>query len=125
MQFKWIKGSTAIPAITFYDNNVTLNNAAANFFTDSKYAMLGIDYDSNTVAIKPVKKRELDLKLHDVSSLNKVSMGRGYARISNKQFIEEVKTLLARSMNGIKFEAVFNEKEGILLVDLKKGEISL
>lgn len=125
MEFKWIKGSTAIPMVTFYENNVTLNNAAASFFTESKFAMLGIDYESQTIAIKPIKKRELDLKLYDESNLNKVSLGRGYARISNKHFIDEINQQLGKPMSGFKFEALFLEKEEMLVIDLQKGEVSL
>lgn len=124
MPFKWIKGSTSIPAVTFYENNVTLNNAAATYFAESRYAMLGIDYETGTVAIKPVKKRELDLKLYEETNLNKVSMGRGYARISNKHFIDEIKQQFDTAVNGFKFQATFLEKEGMLVVDLKKGEVS-
>lgn len=125
MSFTWIKGSTSSPVVTVYDNNITLNNAAANYFADAKYAMLGIDYENLTIAIKPIKKRELDLKLYEHMNLNRVSFGRGYARISNKTFIEEIKQHVDHSVAGLKFQAVFKESDDMLVVNLKKGEVSV
>lgn len=123
MQFEWIKGSGSTPIVTIYENNLTLNNAAAHFFQESKFAMLGINHDSHMIAIKPIKKRELDLKLFDESNLNKVSIGKGYARISNKNFIEEVKKVTQKEISGSKFEAAFYDKEGMLVINLKEGEV--
>ncbi len=125
MQFEWIKGSGSTPIVTIYENNLTLNNAAAHFFQESKFAMLGINHDDLMIAIKPIKKRELDLKLFDESNLNKVSIGKGYARISNKNFIEEVKKVVQKDVTGIKFEASFHDKEGMLIVHLREGETTI
>lgn len=125
MQFQWVKGSTTNPAVTIYANNITLNNAAAKYMESSRYCLLGIDANSGCIAIKPISKRDLDLNLHDPTTLNKISMGKGYARISNKTFIDEINKALEQNTIGLKFEANYDEREEMLVVDLKKGEMSI
>lgn len=125
MEFQWIKGSTTNPAITIYANNLTLNNAAAKHVEDIRYCLLGIDYTSSTIAIKPVTKRDIDLKIYDPTHLNKISMGKGYARISNKTFIDEINKCCNRNIIGLKFEATYDEAKEMLIVDLLKGEIEI
>ena len=123
MSFQWIKGSTTNPAVTIYTNNITLNNAAAKFVENARYCMLGIDIEEGCIAVKPVSKREIELNLYDSTHLNKISMGKGYARISNKTFIDEINRLVTHSTIGLKFEAVYDEANEMLVVDLKKGEM--
>ena len=81
MEFQWIKGSTTNPAVTIYANNLTLNNAAARHLENYRYCMLGIDHKTSTIAIKPVSKRDLDLKIYDPTHMNKISMGIQYAAL--------------------------------------------
>lgn len=125
MEFQWVKGSTTNPAVTIYANNLTLNNAAARFMENARYCLLGIDVNSSCIAIKPIPKRDLELNLYDPTTLNKISMGKGYARISNKTFIDEINKVLGQNTTGLKFEATFDNKEEMLIIDLKKGEMSI
>ena len=125
MSFQWIKGSTTNPTVTIYANNLTLNNAAAKFVENSRYCMLGIDAEDGCIAVKPVSRRDIELNLYDHSHLNKISMGKGYARISNKTFIDEITRLIEHSAVGLKFEATYDEANEMLVVDLMKGEISV
>lgn len=125
MEFQWVKGSTTNPAITIYANNITLNNAAAKYMENSRYCLLGIDSNSGCIAIKPISKRDIDLNIYDPTNLNKISMGKGYARISNKTFIDEINKALDYNTIGLKFEAMYSDKEEMLIVDLKKGEMNV
>lgn len=116
--YEWAKGNSYTMIVTLYSNNFTLNNVAAAYFDDIRWCRIGIDSVSNKVAIKPVTKREIDLKLQPMDQLHKVSMGKGYARISNKSILDEVSTLLQLDLNGIKFASSFDEHEKMLIVDL-------
>ena len=58
------------------------------------------------------------LKLIPLEQLHKVSMGKGYARISNKALIEEIAQLTGIECNGIKVPAQFDEREKMLIIDL-------
>ena len=86
--FEWVKGNAYTMLVTLYPNNFTLNNVAAAYFEDIRWCCIGLDREERKVAIRPVTKREVDLKLIPLEQLHKVSMGKGYARISNKALIE-------------------------------------
>ena len=80
--------------------------------------MIGLDKDENLVAIKPVTKRELDLKLVPLEQLHKISIGKGYGRISNKAIMAEIAEMCQQSLDGIKKGANFDDKQGMLIIDL-------
>ena len=52
--------------------------------------------------------------------MGKVSIGKGYARISNKAIIEELSILLKQTIDGLKVHAQFSDKENMLVVDLSE-----
>lgn len=116
--FTWVKGNAYTLVATLYANNITLNNAAASYFQDIRWVMIGIDHKEKKVALKPVTKREVDLKLVPLEQLHKVSIGKGYARISNKQVMEEIAELLDGSIEGMKFDATYDEQNELLIIDL-------
>lgn len=116
--YKWMTGNSYSNIVTLYSNNFTLNSVACQYFQDIRWCLIGIDEASRKVAIKPVSAREIDLHLVQLEHLNKVSMGKGYARISNKHIIDEISTLIETECNGLKFVAQFDEKEKMLIVDL-------
>lgn len=116
--FTWVKGNAYTLVATLYANNITLNNAAASYFQDIRWVMIGIDHKEKKVALKPVTKREVDLKLVPLEQLHKVSIGKGYARISNKQVMEEIAELLEGSIDGMKFDATYDEQNELLIIDL-------
>ena len=116
--FEWVKGNAYTMLVTLYPNNFTLNNVAAAYFEDIRWCCIGLDREERKVAIRPVTKREVDLKLIPLEQLHKVSMGKGYARISNKALIEEIVQLTGIECNGIKVPAQFDEREKMLIIDL-------
>ena len=118
--FTWVKGNAYTPVATLYANNITLNQAAAALVQDARWVMLGLDHDNKRVAIRPVSKQEIDRKQVMLQQLHKVSLGKGYARISNKQVMEEIAGTLKQSLNGDKFEAVYDEASNLLVIELMK-----
>ena len=116
--FEWVKGNAYNMNVTLYATNITLNSAAASYFEDVRWVMIGLNREKKQVAIKPVNKRELDLNLVSLEQLHKISIGKGYGRISNKAIMKEIEDILGAKMDGIKKEAMFDEKEGMLVVDL-------
>ena len=65
-----------------------------------------------------VYKRQ-DLHLVEMDQLHKISLGKGYARITNKAIMEEIALLTHQKMDGLKVNARFDEKENMLIADLK------
>ena len=116
--FKWMTGNTYSNIVTLYANNFTLNSVACNYFQDIRWCLIGIDESDLKVAIKPVTAREVDLHLVPMEHLNKVSIGKGYARISNKNIIDQISAIINKECNGLKYLANFDEKEKMLIVDL-------
>lgn len=118
--FEWVKGNAYTMIVTLYPNNFTLNNVAAAYFDDIRWCCIGLDRENRRVAIRPVTKREVDLKLIPLEQLHKVSMGKGYARISNKALIEEITQLTGIECSGLKVAAQFDEREKMLIIDLNE-----
>ncbi|MEG0177317.1 hypothetical protein [Anaerorhabdus sp.] len=119
--FEWIPGNAYSSIVTLYPNNFTLNNTAASYFADVRWCCIGLDKKSLKIAIKPITKREIDLNLVPLDQLHKVSVGKGYARISNKPILDEISILIQKDCNGIKLNATFDEKERMLIIDLKES----
>lgn len=117
--FEWIKGSAYSLVVTLYTNNITLNSSAAEYFKDVRWAMIGLDKVHHCIGIRPITKREVDLNLVPMEQLHKVSIGNGYARISNKVVISEISAMINREINGLKLSAIYDDNEGILMIDIK------
>lgn len=116
--FEWVKGNVYTLNVTLYTSNITLNAAAASYFSDVRWVMIGFDKEKKQVAIKPVTKRELDLKLVSLEQLHKISIGKGYGRISNKAVLEQIAQMCNETLDGTKKGANFDEKQGMLIIDL-------
>lgn len=121
--FTWVKGNAYTPVATLYTNNITLNQAAVALMQDVHWVMIGLDHDNKKIAIRPVSKQEIERKQVMMQQLHKVSLGKGYARISNKQVMEEIADMLKRELNGVKFEVDFEESSGLLVIDFLKQSV--
>ncbi len=120
--YEWVKSNTSSMIVTIYPNNLTLNQASAQYFDDVRWCMIGLNKIDLKLAIKPITKREIDLDVYPSENLHKVSIGKGYVRISNKNVINEISSLLNKPMNSCKFNAKFVDEEKVLVVDLSKQE---
>ena len=118
--FEWIHNTVSTSTITLYPGNLTLNSSAASYFQDVRWVMLGVDHDQKQVAIRPISKREIDLHLVDQNQLHGISIGNGYARISNKTIMKQIAAMIGREVNGEKVSAQFREEETLLVFDLKE-----
>ena len=118
--FTQIKGNAYTLVLTLYPNNITLNSSAASYFEDVRWAMIGLDKENMKLGIRPITKREIDLCLVSMDELHKVSVGKGYARISNKMIMEEIGNMISQSISGLKINAEYDEKENMLVADLSE-----
>lgn len=116
--YEWIKGNAYHLIVTLYQSNMTLNSAAASYFENVRWVMIGFDRKHKKVAVKPVTKQEVDLKLVPMAQLHKISIGKGYGRISNKSIIQEMQSIMGIPLDGVKVSAQFNEKMQLLEIDL-------
>lgn len=118
--FTWVKGNAYTPIATLYAGNITLNQAAVALMQDARWVMIGLDHENKKIAIRPVSKQEIERKQVMLQQLHKVSLGKGYARISNKAVMEEITEMSGAQLNGDKYEAVYDEVEQLLIVELMK-----
>lgn len=116
--FTWVKGNAGVLMLTLSSRSITMNAAAAAHFQDVRWVMIGIDADAKQLAIKPVTKQEIESRLVDLNALHKVSIGKGYGRISSKACMEALSELLKQDLDALKIEAVYDERENMLIADL-------
>ena len=116
--YEWLTGNAHTMVVTLYNTNITLNNSAAAYFSDVRYATIGINRDLKQFVIKPVTKREVELKIVQLEHLHKVSIGKGYARISNKIVCDELAAIINENLNGQKYIASYDDKEKLLVIKL-------
>ncbi len=116
--YEWLTGNAHTMVVTLYNTNITLNNSAAAYFSDVRYATIGINRDLKQFVIKPVTKREVDLKIVQLEHLHKVSIGKGYARISNKIVCDELAAIINANLEGQKYIARYDDKEKMLVINL-------
>ncbi|MBS3991756.1 MAG: hypothetical protein KGZ51_06735 [Erysipelothrix sp.] len=116
--YEWVTGNAHALIVRVYPTNITLNASAASFFNDVRYVTIGFNKESNKVAIKPITKREVDLKLVPLEQLHKVSIGKGYGRISNKLVCDEISALIDQPLTGQRFLSQFDAKSHMLVIDL-------
>lgn len=122
MAFKWVNNDIATPSVTIYESNFTLNRIASTHFNDCAYVVLGDD-ENGMLGIHPVTRKEIDMNVFDKTTLHKISIGKSYGRISNKQFISLLGDKYGYDFTvkgGIKFDATFDEEEEVLLIKLLK-----
>ncbi len=118
--YEWVTGNAHTNIVRIYSNNLTLNTSAAIHFNEYRYVTIGIDRNNKKIAIKPIPKRDIELKIVPLEHLHKVSIGKGYGRISNKMVCDEIASLLEQPLNGEKFLAQFDRKSQQLIVDLNQ-----
>ncbi len=118
--FTWVTIGTSALAVTISTNAITLNAAAAAHFQDVRYVMVGIDREHLQIAVRPLTKRELELKLYPQESMYKLTVGKGYARITNKSLVAQIAKELSCSIENGKLPARFDEKEHLLIADVRE-----
>ncbi len=121
MPFIWTKNDVATTSVTLYDTNITLNRAACKPFSNVRYVLLGFDQQNRQLAIKPVDKTAIEMNLYPRSNLHRLSLGKSYGRVSNKRFMREIADFLnlhLEGKNGLKYDARYDEKEKVMIVQL-------
>ena len=116
--FEWMTGNAYAMQATFYAGNITLNNPSANRLKDYAWCMIGFDEEEKKIAIKGISKETIENNLVPLENLNRISFGKGYARISNKFAVDKTSTILIRSCVNEKFSVSYDEKEKMLIIDL-------
>ena len=111
---------------TLYEGNITLNKVAIENLEDAFSVMLGIDYDNKFVYIKPLSKDQDQRGDIPEKSKYKITIRSSYGRISNKDFMQELASIINRNLkNPVKCVTTWDIDEKVLIIDLsniKEGE---
>lgn len=122
MEITWFNEKPKDLVVTLAKGNLTLNKPATTYFENAYSVMLGYNRDDQKIFIKPLDK-ELALR-HDTPDGNKyrITVKSSYSRVTNKAFMDEVTEIadIDLSDDTKKYKASWNEKEQILIVDLKE-----
>jgi hypothetical protein len=108
---------------TIYDTNITLNKHACDLIDSAYTVMLGIDYDNKALFIKPLNKDVATRGDIPSTSQYNITIRSSYGRISNVDFIKEIKGVLgidSLKINPKKFNVEFIKTNNILKIDLTK-----
>ena len=118
MAFVWSTNEISKKTVTIYSTNLTLNTAACKHV---QYVLLGVDKENNLLGIKPVDKTAIDEGIYPSDQLHRISIGKSYGRVSNKNFIENLAReyhLDLSDKQGLKYPANFDVVHQILTVNL-------
>jgi hypothetical protein len=122
MEITWFNEKPKDLVVTLAKGNLTLNKPATTFFENAYSVMLGYNRDDGLIFIKPLDKA-LALR-HDTPDGNKyrITVKSSYSRITNKAFMDEVSEFAGIDLSDDtkKYKANWNEKDQILIVDLKE-----
>ena len=108
---------------TIYDTNITLNKHACDLIDSAYTVMLGIDYNTKAIFIKPLNKDVATRGDIPSTSQYNITIRSSYGRISNVDFIKEIKKIIgidSFKINPKKFSVEFIETKNILKIDLTK-----
>ena len=107
---------------TISDSSITLNKYACDFIKNAYTVMLGLDYDKKLVYIKPLNKDQALRGTISQSNQYKITLRSSYGRVSNVDFIREIKSILCLEslIETKKFNAFWNENDETLEIDFTK-----
>ena len=126
MSFIWASKKPKDGIATLYESNITLNKAASSHIENAYNVLLGLDPESQKIAVKPITKEEFDIGAIPQEKRHKITVKASYARVSNKKFIKEVATLLNIDLannNSFKYKTKWSTEESLLIVDLNQPEV--
>lgn len=108
---------------TIYDTNITLNKHACDLIESAYTVMLGLDYDNKLLFIKPLNKDIATRGDIPATSQYIITIRSSYGRISNVDFVKEIKGILgvdSLKVNPKKFNVEYFEGMNTLKIDLTK-----
>lgn len=108
---------------TIYDTNITLNKHASKLIENAYRVMLGLDYDKKILYIRALNKDTALRGNIALSSQYNISIKSSYARISNADFVREIKGILgvdSLKVSQKKFIVENQVGSDTLTIDLKK-----
>lgn len=119
---QWFNKNDKKMIATIYSTNITINKPGLDKISNAYAAMVGVDEDEMRIALKPLTKGQYDSHLYPEDSILLLSGGKTYTRISSTDFVNVISDLLSCDFKegAKKYPCIYDEKEEILFIDLRK-----
>jgi hypothetical protein len=89
MDIKWLPKTTK-GIVSIYENHITLNKVARDYFKDAYRTLVGYDKDNDILLIKALNKEEASLTKYSSNDLHTISIRPSYGRINGKGVIQSL-----------------------------------
>ena len=120
---EWFSSKNRNDYVTIDAKSLTFSIGTKKILETAYKAMLGIDKEKNIIYLKLVNSDLANRGDLDQSMLNHISIGKSYARITNKSFVEYlVQNNLINFNNNkcLKFKIDFDKSNSDLIINLKE-----
>ena len=121
MEIKWFNEKKQKGTATFYESNLTLNAVAKIPFEKCEHVRVGVD-SSGSLLLKPISFDDYNKGLIPKEECYPIVTHSSYARISSTSLLSQIANAFNRqfSKEPTRFETIYEEKEGILIIPLNK-----
>ncbi len=126
MSFEWVSKKPKDGVATLCESNITLNKSASSHFDHAFSVLLGLDFNSKKVAVKPITKQECELGAIPEEKRHKITVKPSYARVCNKKFMKEIANLVGVDLSNnksFKFKTNWSKEDSALVIDLNNPEV--
>ena len=120
---EWFSSKNRNDYVTIDAKSLTFSIGTKKILETAYKAMLGIDKEKNIIYLKLVNSDLANRGDLDQSMLNHISIGKSYARITNKSFVEYLVQNNLISFNNkkcLKFKIDFDKSNSDLIINLKE-----
>lgn len=120
---EWFSSKNRNDYVTIDNKSLTFSIGTKKILETAYKAMLGIDKEKNIIYLKLVNSDLANRGDLDQSMLNHISIGKSYARITNKSFVEYLVQNNLINFNNkkcLKFKIDFDKSNSDLIINLKE-----
>lgn len=120
---EWFSSKNRNDYVTIDNKSLTFSIGTKKILETAYKAMLGIDKEKNIIYLKLVNSDLANRGDLDQSMLNHISIGKSYARITNKSFVDYLVQNNLINFNNkkcLKFKIDFDKSNSDLIINLKE-----
>ena len=120
---EWFSSKNRNDYVTIDNKSLTFSIGTKKILETAYKAMLGVDKEKNIIYLKLVNSDLANRGDLDQSMLNHISIGKSYARITNKSFVEYLVQNNLINFNNkkcLKFKIDFDKSNSDLIINLKE-----
>lgn len=123
MPITWFTSKEEKGSVSFYSNYLTLNTVACSLLGDPYKVEVGCDPSRNALLIKPISKERYLRGDLDENLLLPFNRKASYGRVASVQLLNRIQETfhLKLGKSPLKAEAVYDVKEGCLVIAMKGG----